>query len=265
MSKISVVLPLLLPDEFTIAMTRFCIDALRINATGKNEIELVIVETGSEYFRPAREERPGGDSRPPTVYRHFPKKRTYVKDWNAGADAATGEYLIHIGNDVIAGKDWDAALLEPFERYQDCGISCTSALEFKTPPIGHDQPLPGVIVEAMFSPFMCFRREWRFDEAYEGGYSDSDLIMRVYAKGLRAYRSFSSVCWHFGPMTTWTRAENDGGWGQVNRGEEVFYERWRDSPLMMYALIRGAQVKYGQEHFARCSPTPPEIKKLERQ
>jgi len=271
MSKISVVLPLLLPDEFTVSMTRFCLDALRINASGKHEVELVIVETGSLRFAPEGFEKEYASIIPTRVgrttfgdsrfqYHHFPTKRTYVLDWNAGADAATGDYLVHIGNDVIVGKDWDEALMEPFRRFKDCGVSTTSALEFGNAPIGHRTPVPGVVVEGMFAPLMMFRKGWKFDEAYEGGYSDSDLVMRMYEEGLRAYRSYSSVCWHFGPMTTWERAyaDKDKGWGQVNKGEETFYRRWKGSAHWMYAMIRGGGLQYGKEHIAALAPTPIE-------
>lgn len=271
MSKISVVLPLLLPDEFCVSMTRFCLDALRINASGKHEIELVVVETGTTNFSPDQVTLAGkafGCSLPLSergkgaidLYLHFPEKRTYVKDWNAGAEIATGEYLVHIGNDVIVGKDWDEALMEPFRRFKDCGVSTTSALEFGNAPIGHRTPVPGVVVEGMFAPLMMFRKGWKFDEAYEGGYSDSDLVMRMYEEGLRAYRSYSSVCWHFGPMTTWERAyaDKDKGWGQVNKGEETFYRRWKGSAHWMYAMIRGGGLQYGKEHMAALAPTPIE-------
>jgi len=265
MSKISVVLPLLLPDEFCVAMTRFCLDALRINASGKHEIELVIVETASVFFdveRHVAERKLKAPlwHREGDQYINFPVKTSYVKDWNAGADAATGEYLVHIGNDVIVGKDWDEALLEPFRRFKNCGVSTTSALEFGNAPIGHRSPVPGVVVEGMFAPLMMFRKGWKFDEAYEGGYSDSDLIMRMYEEGLRAYRSYSSVCWHFGPMTTWERAyaDKDKGWGQVNKGEETFYRRWKGSAHWMYAMIRAGGIQYGKEHVAALAPTPIE-------
>jgi len=263
MSRISVVLPLLLPEPFLATMTEFCLKALALNASGTNEVELVIVETGSDYFAGWM---PGLKIQDPVKYLRFERgpDRNYVKDWNAGADAATGSFLVHIGNDVIVGKDWDVALMEPFQKYRDCGVTCTSALEFGSAPVGQAEPLPGVVVEGMYAPLMCFRKGWKFDEAYEGGYSDSDLIMRIYSEGLRAYRSYSSVCWHFGPMTTWKRAETDGGWGQVYRGEETFYERWSESPLMMYAMIRAGQVRYGQEHLARCARTPPEEKAAKR-
>jgi len=258
-SKISVVLPLLLPDEFCVSMTRFCLDALRINASGKNEVELVIVETGSQHLHGAHDRH---DWAGPGKYLHFDRgpSRNYVKDWNAGADAATGEYLVHIGNDVIVGKGWDEALMEPFRRFKDCGVSTTSALEFSNAPIGHRSPVPGVVVEGMFAPLMMFRKGWKFDEAYEGGYSDSDLIMRMYEEGLRAYRSYSSVCWHFGPMTTWERAyaDKDKGWGQVNKGEETFYRRWKGSAHWMYAMIRAGGIQYGKEHVAALAPTPVE-------
>jgi len=266
MSKISVVLPLLLPDEFCVSMTRFCLDALRINASGKNEVELVIVETGSEHFVP----NPLNDPRLRATHRYLNfnrgPDRNYVKDWNAGADAATGEYLVHIGNDVIVGKDWDEALMEPFRRFKDCGMSCTSSREFGA-QMGLPVPVPGLVVEGHFTPFCCFGKRWRFDTAYEGGCSDCDMVMQMYTEGFRAYRSYSSVCWHFGPMTTWRRTnhEGDGGQGQVNRGEETFYRRWRNSPLNIFALMRDSQVRYGVEHNALLRMTPPEERAMQQQ
>lgn len=261
MSKISVVLPLLLPDEFTVAMTRFCLDALRINASGRHEVELVIVETGSKHFSPREPHadiREGDyeEKRNGFLYLHRRSKSTYVLDWNAGADAATGEYLVHIGNDVIVGKDWDAALMEPFERFKDCGMSSTACLESGSRPIGHQDPVRQ-IVEGTFCAFMCFRKDWRLDDAYEGGYSDGDLTLRMYRDGLRAYRNNASVCYHLNQVT-WKSATKDKGVAQMLRGEKIFYERWKGSPWMMYSIIRGASVQYGLEHLAALAPTPYE-------
>ncbi len=250
--KLSVILPLLIPDRYCIWMTKFCIAALRTQA--EEDFELVVVETGSRHFDPER----GGPVEPDLridKYLHFPEKSTYVHDWNAGAAAASGEFLVHIGNDVFAGPGWDRALLEPFDRYRDCGVSCTSALEPGNPAIGHKDPLP-VIVEGMWAPMMCFRKEWRLDPEYEGGYSDSDLIMRIYQAGLRAYRNYSSVAYHL-QLVTWNRSTHNKGMDQQNKGEDLFYQRWHGSPWWMYSMIRGGNVQYGREHMAVCTATPP--------
>lgn len=257
-AKISVVLPLLLPNQQCIEMTRFCLSLLYLNAT--KPYELVIVETGSEEFMGY----PGMPTQNLSVkYVHFSEKTNYVHDWNAGADAATGDFLVHIGNDVFVGDQWDAALMEPFEKYPDCGVSCTSAVEPGAPTIGHHRPLPGVIAEAVFTPFMMFRKQWRFDPVYEGGYSDNDLIMQMYSKGLRSYRSFSSVATHL-RMVTFRAMGGDQGAGQILKGEDIFYERWRGSPLYAYSMLRAGRVEYGREHFARCSSTPDQEPMNER-
>lgn len=250
--KISVVLPLLLPDAFTVALTQLCIKAMRCQADDPT-YELVVVETGSRHFDPSI----GGPVEPMLKvdeYIHIPQKRTYVQDWNEGARRAGGAYLVHMGNDVIVGPGWDSALREPFEKYADCGVSCTAATE-PGAFIGPRLPVPGLVVEGMFAPMMMFESTWRLDEAYEGGYSDSDLIMRIYDSGKRAYRSCSSQCHHL-DRVTWTRAYADRGEDQIIRGERLFYERWSRSPLMMYSMIRGGGVMYGREHEALLAPIP---------
>jgi hypothetical protein len=243
MTKVSVVLPLLLPDQFTIALTDFCIKAMRL--TKDQPFELVVVETGTRHFDPDLVLDPIVR---PDKYIHFPKKSSYVKDFNAGCDIATGEYLVHMGNDVIVNDGWIGALLEPFDRYNDCGISACAATEAGA-VIGPRQPIPGLIVEGMFAPMMMFTKQWRLDDAFEGGYSDSDLIMRVYAAGLRAYRNCRVVVHHM-DRVTWTRATNDRGAEQMQAGETLFYQRWNGSPLMMFQVIKAGAAVYGREHEA---------------
>lgn len=247
-SRISVVLPLLLPDEFTVAMTDFCIAAMVTQA--HKPFELVIIETGSRHFAPDCLSRSRTFPKD-YVYLHAPTKTSYVRDWNRAADAASGDYLVHMGNDVIVGRDWDAALLEPFDKYRDCGVTCTAAAE----PgifIGPRHPTPA-IVEGMFAPMMMFEKGWRLDPAYEGGYSDADLIMRIYTAGKRAYRNCASQCFHFDRIT-WSRALPDRGEAQIAAGEKIFYGRWQHSPLMMYAMIRAGGVIYGREHESLLAP-----------
>jgi len=245
--RISVVLPLLLPDKFTIAMTEFAIAAMRCHAV--NPFELVVVETGTNHYQ----SRSVGNNAIIDTYIYRPTKSSYVKDWNLGADKASGDYLVHMGNDVIAGYGWDKALLRPFEIYKDCGVTCTAATE-PGAFIGPRQPLD-LIVEGMFAPMMMFGKNWRLDSAYEGGYSDADLVMRIYDNGQRAYRDCSSQCHHLDRMT-WSRACNDRGEAQMADGERKFYERWSNSPLMMFGVIRAGGWTYGREHESLLADIP---------
>jgi hypothetical protein len=248
---LSVVLPLLLPDQFTISLTQFCIAAMRTNAD--QDYELVVVETGTKHFESCLN-HPDPLQRI-DKYLHRPERSTYVLDWNAGAELASNEILVHMGNDVIVGDRWCHALLEPFFRYNDCGVTCTAAAE-PGAFIGPRQIADGYIVEGMFAPMMAFGKQWRLDPAYEGGYSDSDLIMRIYDSGKRSYRSCSSRCFHMDRIT-WERAYSDRGEAQIARGQRTFYERWGKSPLMMFAMIRAGAVVYGREHEFLNASVPP--------
>ena len=243
MSKVSVVLPLLLPDAFTVALTEFCIKAMRVCAD--QPFELVVVETGTNHFDPHKG-GPVDASVVPDVYVHVANKRTYVQDFNAGGNAASGEYLVHMGNDVIVNDGWIGALLEPFDRFNDCGVSACSATE-PGAFIGPRVAMPGMIVEGMFAPMMMFHNKWRLDDAYEAGYSDSDLIMRIYTAGLRAYRNCRVIVHHMDRIT-WSRAYKDRGNAQIAVGEELFYQRWGSSPLAMFQIIKSGASVYGREH-----------------
>lgn len=249
---VSVVLPVLITDAFLLALTEMCIKAMRCQANDQF-FELVLVETGTKFFDP----RNGGPKDPylhVDTWVHRDDRTTYTQDWNAGADAASGDYLVHMGNDVIVSPAWDRALCEPFERYKDCGVSCCASTE-PGAHIGPRQPVPGLIVEGMFAPMMMFANNWRLDEAYPGGYSDADLIMRMYAAGLRAYRNCGVQVHHL-DRVTFARADKDRGEGQIAVGEQLFYERWNGSPHMMYAMIRAGAVVYGREHESYLSPLP---------
>lgn len=244
--KISVVLPVCAPTPFLRAMTEFCIRALRENAV--DDFELVVVEAGEPFFDPSgvNHDASLGVDR----YVHFAEKIGVTKEINAGFDAAAGEYVVFAGNDVIALEGWDMAIMEPFEKYADCGVACLAALE----PgyfIGPSKPLP-LIVEGMYAPFMMFRKGWRFDEEFVA-YCDSDLVMRMYAAGLRAYRNNRVQVHHLNGITR-ARVQADGGAGEIAEGEKLFYERWGDSPLWMFGMIRSGAIVYGREHEAWLRP-----------
>lgn len=239
--KVSVVLPVLLTEKFLISMTEFCIKAMRQQTA--LDYELVVVETGSR----ALEAHVGveGDLRIDR-YLHRPERTSAVRDFNAACDLAAGELLVHTGNDIIVGPGWLEALVEPFERFVDCGASSLAAGEPGAPNVGPPVPVP-LIVEGMYTPIMAFRREWRFDEAYRGGYSDSDLIMRMYARGLRAYRNCRSRVLHLNHMTDRAYA-NDARHAEIEEGERLFYQRWGDSPWLMFYVTKCGGVTYGREH-----------------
>lgn len=236
--KLSVVLPVLAPTPFLRAMTEFCIKALRMHAD--NEFELVIVEAGKDYFNPAQ----GVVSLRPDKYLNFNPGIGGIKETNLGIRAASGEFIVTAGNDVIVPPHWDTELLRCFDERKDCGLAALSAAE-PGANIGPVEPLD-LMVEGMYSPFNAFRRGWEYDEAYKRIYQDSDLVMRIYEAGFRSYRSCRARVHHLLRMTTdrTDKAQHDA---QIGPDEKLFYTRWGKSPLAIFAMIRCGQYHYGNE------------------
>lgn len=274
--KISVILPVLAPTPFLRAMTEFCIKTLRAHAD--QPFELVVVEAVHSSFDPHNLRQLNSllsdrhtfeeDSKwkdPFLIvdkYLNFPQKIGNIKEFNQGLDVATGEFIVSTGNDVIVPPHWDTELLRVFEKNPDCGVASLSALE-PGAVIGpltqqeciSQQPEIGTVefVEGMYSPFMMWRKGWRMDESYVKIYCDSDLIMRVYAKGLRVYRSCRAHVRHLVRMTS-DSVNPEQHQRDLARDEKLFYQRWGQSRLLIFGLIRSGQVTYGREHCAFTVP-----------
>ena len=109
------------------------------------------------------------------------------------------------------------------------------------------------IVEGFYSPFMAWRKGWEWSEDYVKIYQDSDLVLRMYESGLRAYRSCRAHVHHLLRMTS-DRVDPEQHNKDLARDERLFYSRWGNSPLMMFAMIRFGQYQYGQEHRSWLTP-----------
>lgn len=209
----------------------------------------MVVEQGGDYFS-----NPASPGCRPDVYIHNDKRIGITVELNQGIDASDGDFVVHAGNDVIVTDGWDDAMLEPFRRYKDAGVTCCAATE-PGAFIGPPHPM-NLITEGMFSPFMMFRRGWKFDEGYYGCYSDSDLVMRHYDAGLRAYRNCAVIIHHLGHVAQNQGLSDRGAW-DIAHGERRFYERWGGSPLMMFGMIRSSVQAYGREYEGWALPLHP--------
>lgn len=256
-AKISVVLPILAPTPFLRAMTEFTIKTMRMHADNPDDYELIVVEADHDHFRRYSME---GIVRVPfdplmriDKYLNFTPKIGSLKEVNAGIDAARGQFIVGMGNDVIVPPHWDTELMVPFLKQRDCGASALSAFEpgaIVGPPQALRYP---AYVEGMYSPFMMFRKGWRVDEAYHKIYQDSDLIMRMYAAGLKSYRSCRAHVHHLLRMTS-DRVEPEQHNKDLAHDERLFYQRWSGCPYMMFGLIRSGQITYGCEYEAWVKP-----------
>lgn len=262
--KISVVLPLLTPTKFLRDMTEFTIKTLRAHADDPG-FELIVVEADGDHFRKFSD----GDFLLANFqaidlridnYLNFTPKIGGVKELNAGIDRATGEFVVFTGNDVIVPPHWDTELLRCFEERHDCGLASLSAFE-PGATVGPSTSMD-MIVEGMYSPFCMWRRgpfgplcemPYRMDERYTKIYQDSDMVMRMYEAGKRAFRSCRAHVHHLCRMTS-DRVESQQHQIDLANDEATFYRTWGKSPLAAFGMIRFGRWHYGQEFQSLANP-----------
>lgn len=231
---ISVIMPVYVGEQWHVLMTRFAIDMLR--ECTKLPFELVIAEVGGDHFK----------SMADTHIRT--EGLGYIqRDINRAIEASSGEYVVVTGNDVIVKPNWLDALIRPFEVFGDCGLTSLSAREGDGGLIGPSYPVD-LIVETVYCPLMLFHRKWRLDETYPGMYGDSDLVMRIYAAGLRAYMNCSSPIYHFHGVASANALNAENTSHQKEVGLALFRERWATSPYLLARLILNGTVRWGREY-----------------
>lgn len=230
-NQVSVVLPCMFSDMWTPALADFCITTMRMQTS--NRFELVVVETESRLLESHGEI---------DVYLHRDKKTSYTKDFNVGTGSATGDFIVHTGIDVIVGNRWLESMIACFEK-DDCGVSSTGIKE------SGDVFGPGVpqvqIVESFYGALMMFPKEFQLDESFPDQFSDYDLCMQVYDKGLRAYRNNVSIAHHLKLEHGIGKVQNDQRFLQ---GFQKFTKKWSDKHWLIKNLILKGSVKYGEEH-----------------
>ena len=110
-----------------------------------------------------------------------------------------------------------------------------------------------MIVEGHYSPIMMFRSGDRFDEAYRRIYCDSDMIMRIYERGQRSYRSCQAHAHHLLRMTN-ESVDTDQHRVDLAHDERLFYQRWGRSPLAIFAQLRVGSYFFGREYESFLRP-----------
>lgn len=181
--------------------------------------ELVIIESGTEYFKDQADvfvPRPSAGS-------------TLVRDLNAGIDHADGDILVHTANDIFTRPGWLEALIECFE-IPDCGVATLAASDLNQRPMNK-------IMEGIYGPLMAFKCGWEFDPDYKNIFSDSDLIMRIYEAGFRSYRNWRVRITHLYQQTYSVNETEEDLNSNFEAGKRLFIEKHKDSNLFMYRVF----------------------------
>jgi len=174
---ISVVIPTLIRHEAHYEMTLNCLKAAKEKT--KVPFETVIVETGTNRLSEFAD-----------IHIWERNKTTSGKSINRGFRCASGEFVVLLTNDVIVDDKWLEHLIEPFEKFEDCGVSTLACDQLKHEK--KDEIKEGIWFGLAFMP----KEEAWFDENYQNSWDDSDLLMRVYLKGRKMYRNYKSVVEH---------------------------------------------------------------------
>ena len=215
--KVSVILPILIKEDWQEVMTEACIKTMK--CTTNIPYELIIVESGSDTFKRL-------------AHKHIMIKEesTYTKDFNKGANNASGDILIQIANDIFTKPGWLEAILACF-KIPDCSAATLASSDLKHQSINR-------IMEGMWGPLMAFPSTFRFDEQFENIFSDADLVMRIYETGQRMYRNWNVVVTHLYQQTySGEYNSKEKMDAQFNKGKQLFIEKHKDSNLLMYRVL----------------------------
>lgn len=216
--SVSVVVPCLTENEWQIHLTRAIISIAK--ATTKVPFELIVAEAVGSAFENECDNWCGN------------KAKGYANaDQNAGMDLATGEIVVLLTNDVFVKPGWLEALLQCFD-IPDCGIASLGTSD-------HREQSADIITEGLWCPLMAFRREQNFrfdDDLFPSYWGDSDLVMRVYNAGFRAYRNRRIICDHLGRATN-TADHIRGREEEIESAKQKFIARHSSSHLLIYRVL----------------------------
>jgi hypothetical protein len=179
---ISVVIPIFVTNKEQIDMTSKCIRLAKQHCDVE-DVEWVIVETCSQYFIDEAD-----------IYIYEAKRTTPVISINRAFQAASGDRIACLSNDVYVSEKWLSSMNDCF-KIKDCGLSTLGTTEFR-------QTKEDRIIESIYFPVAMIPKKYaHYDSAYKHVFCDTDIVMRVYLDGLKMYQNLNSICDHLSRAT----------------------------------------------------------------
>lgn len=213
--EISVVVPVYIRESKHLAMSIRCLCRAR-ELTGV-KFQTIIVETGSNYLTDYAD-----------IHISERNRTTADKSINRAFYCCDTPYTVLLTNDVMVSDGWLEALMEPFNKKADCGVSTLASDQF-----GHTKQ--DSIEEGIWgSVFMIPSKYARFDENYVNSWEDSDLWMQMYTLGFKMYRNFNCVVSHNPGQTVYQDKLTQDNY---ERNREYFIKKWKGSELELYKIL----------------------------
>jgi GT2 family glycosyltransferase/glycosyltransferase involved in cell wall biosynthesis len=256
------------------SLTRQCLDALFGEHRPAVTFEVVVVDDGStdttgtmlEAYREVR------------VLRHD-RSLGFAHAVNAGAAAASAEFLVFLNNDTIPEPGWldalvaqveehpraavvGSRLLYPNDTVQHAGIVITQEHIPRHIYLGFPGDHPAVLKSRRFRAVTgacaLFRRELfeaagGFDVGFTNGYEDIDICLRFGEAGYEIHYCAESVLVHLEKATR--------GLGADEAGHDLFVKRWpnlQPDDLHYYLADGLIRIEY-RDHYPIEVTVSPEL------
>lgn len=224
-----------------LACTREMLDSLLATVPHRTAFEVVLADDASTDDTP-RWLRSFEDPRIRAII--SPENRGYGATNNRAVQAATGDILVLLNNDIVLQPGWFAPLVEGLERCPNAGIignlQYTRAGQkldhrgvrfdlLKRPY--HDRSshprharheysiYPAVTAACCAVRRATFLEAGGFDEAYYNGYEDIDLCLRLARRGFTHYVANRSIVQHHVSISP-------GRFTRESANLELFLARW---------------------------------------
>jgi hypothetical protein len=191
----------------------------------------------------------------------FDENRGFASATNAGLQAAAGEILVCMNNDVQAEPGWLAALVAALDRRPDVGSVASKMLDANRPGIidaagdamslvawnvGRGEPdgpryatgreiLSACAGAAAYRRALFERVGW-FDERYFAWFEDVDLGIRAQLAGLRCWYEPAAVVRHHGSATA-ARMSDRKVYLTVRNGLMLFFKTMPLRRLLPWAPL----------------------------
>lgn len=237
--------------------TKLALESIRLHTGG--EYEVIIVDNGSQpetvaWLRTLEGVR--------VIFN--PENRGYAGGNNQALEAARGEYVVLLNNDVVVTEGWLEGLLSAFDRIPGLGVSAP-----RSNRVAGNQLIPdavygdiaqmheyararsaqfraqGWLTDRAIGLCLCIDRRvieevGGLDERYgAGNFEDDDFCLRVRAAGYRIYVCDDVFIHHFGSQTF---AANKVDWSATMRGNwSKFAAKWGYPPAFPEQGYRPAE------------------------
>lgn len=259
---VSIVIPVY--NEYR--MTVYCLRSL-LDHLADVPCQVIIADDASTDLTASLQERIFG-----VTVERAAENRGFLQNCNAGAELATGDYILFLNNDTAFTPGWLSALIDVFEQDSQAGIAGPMLLYGN----GRLQEAGGIVwddasgwnygrMDDPSRPEYCYRREadyvsgaclliraglWRelggFDERYVPAYyEDTDLCFAARAAGYKVVYQPHSRIYHFEGISHGTDLNAGIKQHQVVNAER-FLEKWR-VVLQAEHLPNGEQVFHARD------------------